>query len=383
MLRTFEQTNELIKQGKAVVMTAEEAIALVEESGVSEAAKRVDVVTTATFGPMCSSGAVLNFGHSDPPIRMGKVFLNNVECYGGLAAVDTYIGATQPSESLGMEYGGAHVIEDLVSGKTLRLSAQSYGTDCYPRKSIEADVSLETINQAFMFNPRNAYQNYNVATNGSDRPLHTYMGTLLPSFGNVTYSTSGELSPLLKDPELRAIGVGTRIFLAGAQGHVAWEGTQTAFNHEKTPDGGDYNAGPTLCVIGDLKQMNPRYLRAATFEGYGCSLYVGIGVPIPVLDEELMAQLAKSNKKLYARVTDYSVNARSRPFMGWVTYDELRSGMVTLNNGIKAPTAPLSSLLVAREIAGLLKEQIAAAAFLLQEPIQAFPRNPLKALNAL
>jgi len=42
------------KQGKAVVVTAEEIIDIVERHGDVEAARRVDVVTTGTFAPMCS-----------------------------------------------------------------------------------------------------------------------------------------------------------------------------------------------------------------------------------------------------------------------------------------------------------------------------------------
>jgi uncharacterized protein (DUF39 family) len=63
------------------------------------------------------------------------------------------------------------------------------------------------------------------------------MGTLLPQYGNVTYCTSGELSPLFNDPMFRTIGIGTRIFLGGAQGYVAWEGTQFIRNREVIRDG--------------------------------------------------------------------------------------------------------------------------------------------------
>lgn len=383
MQRTFEEVNERIKAGKAVVLTAEEAARMVAESSVAECAKKVDVVTTATFGPMCSSGAFLNLGHSEPPIRMGKIFLNDVEGYGGLAAVDTYIGATQPSETQGIAYGGAHVIEDLVNGKSVRLRAYSQGTDCYPRKEAHADITLDTVNQAFLFNPRNAYQNYAAAVNGSNETIYTYMGTLLPQYGSVTYSTSGELSPLLKDPELRAIGVGTRVFLGGAQGYVSWEGTQSVFNHDTTPSGDDWYAGVTLSVVGDLKKMSPKYLRAAVYEGYGVSLFVGLGIPIPVLDEDLMEKLAMPNERLYTRVFDYSVPHRARPSLGWVNYAQLRGGSVTLDNGKTAPCAALSSLQIAREIAALLKERVQTGQFLLQAPIMTFPRNPFKPLQVL
>ena len=112
--RTFEEINAKIEKGDAVVMTAEEAIRLVESQGIEKATKEVDVVTTGTFGAMCSSGAFINFGHAEPPIRMSRVWLNGVPAYTGLAAVDAYIGATEEREGDGSEYGGAHVIESLL-----------------------------------------------------------------------------------------------------------------------------------------------------------------------------------------------------------------------------------------------------------------------------
>jgi len=379
--RTFDEINEKIKDGEVVVLTAEEFKDLVEEKGVAQAAKEVDVVTTGTFSPMCSSGAFINFGHSDPPIRMNRIWLNDVPAYGGLAAVDTYIGATELSETQGFEYGGAHVIQDLIDGKKIRLRAESYGTDCYPRKEIITYITLDDLNQAYLFNPRNAYQNYNAATNSTDRILYTYMGTLLPQYGNVTYCTSGELSPLLNDPELRTIGIGTRIFIGGAQGYVAWEGTQFVRNKEVIRDGVIQYSGATLAVVGNMKHMSSRFIRAASYEKYGTTLFVGIGIPIPVLDEEMAQFLAVRNRHIYTQVVDYGVPSRSRPILRKVSYEELRSGTIELN-GKKVPTAPLSSLRKAREIARVLKEKILKGEFLLQEPIQKLPEdgrfNPLK-----
>ena len=367
-MRTVEEINEKIKNGKAVVMTAEEVIALAKEQGIKKAAEKVDVVTTGTFSPMCSSGAFLNFGHADPLIRMSKVTLNDVPVCAGLAAVDCYVGATEISDKLGLEYGGAHVIEDLISGKPVHLHAWSYGTDCYPRREIETDIKLEDMNQCFLFNPRNAYQNYNCAVNTSDKTIYTYMGTLLPNCANATYATAGELSPLLKDPDLRTIGIGTRIFLGGAEGYVVWEGTQCFPHITEYEDGTSAHAGATIAVVGDLKKMSPEYLRAAAVNRYGVSMFVGIGIPIPVLDEALMEQLAVSNEDLVTDITDYSGGSRNNPTLGHVTFAQLRSGEIELN-GKKVPTAPMSSLKKAREIAALLKERVEKGEFLLTSPV--------------
>ncbi len=377
-MKTVSEINEKIKDGKAVVLTAEEVIEMARERGVKETARRVDVVTTGTFSPMCSSGAFLNFGHGEPLIRMSGVSLNDVPAYAGIAAVDCYIGATELSSTRGMAYGGAHVIEDLIAGKDVRLSARSYGTDCYPRRELETLVRLEDMNQCFMFNPRNAYQNYACASNSSDKILHTYMGTLLPRCSNATYATSGELSPLLTDPELRTIGIGTRVFFGGAEGYVVWEGTQCFPSVVEYSDGTRSYGGATLALIGDMKKMSTDYIRAACVYKYGVSLFVGIGVPFPVLDEELLAQLAKSNAELFTEVYDYSVPLRKRPLLREkVSYAELRSGEIELN-GKKVPTAPLSSLKKAREIAAVLKARVASGSFLLTEPAAKLPLDTVK-----
>ena len=271
-----------------------------------------------------------------------------------------------------MEYGGAHVIEDLIAGKKVRLKATSYGTDCYPRKEIETEITKDSINQAFMFNPRNCYQNYGAATNSTDRMIYTYMGTLLPRTGNVNYSTSGELSPLLNDPCFRTIGIGTRIFLGGAQGYVAWEGTQHNPGQHRNESSVPVGGAGTLSLIGDLKQMSTDFIRAAVFERYGVTMFVGVGIPIPIIDEDMMRFVSVRNRDIQTNVFDYGIQKRSKPVISTVNYEELRGGSVNLN-GRQIPTAPLSSLKKAREIALSLKASIQEGRFYLQKPVQSLP----------
>jgi L-aspartate semialdehyde sulfurtransferase len=242
--KSIHEINKKIADGSINVVTAEEMVTIVEELGAEGAAKEVDVVTTGTFGAMCSSGLMLNLGHSEPPIKIQKVWFNNVEAYSGLAAVDAYLGAAQISDTRGIQYGGAHVIEDLLRGKEIDVHATAYGTDCYPRKVLDTTITLEDLNEAILLNPRNAYQKYAAATNSSKRTLNTYMGELLPNFGNVTYSGAGVLSPLSNDPEYETIGMGTRIFIGGAQGYVIGNGTQ----HSPSSGFG------TLMLKGNLKK---------------------------------------------------------------------------------------------------------------------------------
>jgi uncharacterized protein (DUF39 family) len=368
--KSIKEINERIKKGEALVLTAEEMIDFVDEHGEETAFQEVDVVTTATFGAMCSSGAFLNFGHCDPPIRMQRVWLNDVMAYAGLAAVDVYLGVTEESETEGSNYGGAHVIQDLLNGKEVRLRAISRGTDCYPRKEVETYITLDDLNQAYLYNPRNAYQNYWVAVNSSSRIIYTYMGPLYSHFGNASYSSAGQLSPLLNDPYYRTIGIGTRIFLGGAQGYISWEGTQHNPVRERTANGIPVGGAGTLAVIGDLKEMSPEYIAAASIANYGVSMYVGLGIPIPIINREMVKHTSIRDRDIYVTIIDYSGGSRDNPVMGRVNYEELRSGEIILNNGVKVPTAPLSSYYKARKIALELKDWINKGEFLLTEPVQ-------------
>ncbi len=375
--KTIRQINEKIKSGDAVVVTAEEIIDIVANEGPVEAARQVDVVTTGTFAPMCSSGAFINFGHSSPPIKASHVRLNKVPAYAGVAAVDCYIGATEVAEDDPLNkvypgefnYGGGHVIQELVGGKKVHLEATGYGTDCYPDRMVEKDITLRTLPQATLCSPRNGYQNYNCAVNLTNKTIYTYMGALKPKAGNANYCSAGQLSPLFNDPYYQTIGLGTRIFLGGGEGYVTWHGTQHNPSVKRSKAGIPLTPAGTLWVMGDLKQMRSKWLVGVSIQGYGCSLAVGLGVPIPLLNEEIARYTAVSDEEIFTQIIDYGNDypggiSRSH---GQVSYAELKSGAIKFN-GQEIPTVPLSSVVRAREIAGILKDKISKGRFLLGEP---------------
>lgn len=384
MPKTIHEINEKIKNGEAVVVTAEEVIDIVEEKGFKKAAQQVDVVTTGTFGPMCSSGAYINIGHSKPRIKLGggTCYLNDVPAYTGFAAVDIYLGATalpddDPRNKVypgPFKYGGGHVIEEFVAGKDIKLVGTGYGTDCYPRKKLETWINIKDVNEAVLFNPRNVYQNYNVAVNLSDKAIYTYMGILKAQLGNANYCSAGQLSPLLKDPLYKTIGLGTKIFVGGGVGYIAWHGTQHNPTAKRKENGVPSVPAGTLAVIGDLKQMKSEWLRGATMTGYGVTLTIGIGIPIPILNEEIVKYAAVKDEEIFAQIVDYS---KAYPQMipgslGEVSYAQLKSGKITVQ-GKEVPTAPLSSYSKAQEIAKTLKDWIKNGQFLLTEPVAALP----------
>jgi len=375
--KTIRDINAKIKSGDVVVVTAEEIINIVKNEGPVEAARQVDVVTTGTFAPMCSSGAFINFGHSVPTMKASKVWLNRVPAYAGVAAVDCYIGATEAVEDDPLNkvypgefsYGGGHVIQDLVAGKKVHLKATAYGTDCYPKRLEEKEITLRKLPQATLCNPRNAYQNYNCAVNFTNKTIYTYMGALKPGAANANYCSAGQLSPLFNDPYYKTIGLGTRIFLGGGEGYVTWYGTQHNPSVKRNKKGIPVSPAGTLWVMGDLKKMSPKWLVGMSLQGYGCSLAVGLGVPIPILNEEIAGYTGISDEDIVTQIIDYGndyANGVARSY-GQVSYAELKSGFINLN-GQEVPTVPLSSLVRAREIAEIMKIKISQGKFFLGEP---------------
>lgn len=383
-MRTIAEINDKIRAGKAVVWTVEELKAKVQEVGVAQAAKAVDVVTTGTFEPMESSGAILNLGQTDPPIKIRQCWLDGIPVYSGFGAVDLYLGATQMADYSGKgdgvdgdelrERGGGHVIADLIAGKTVHLRAIGQVTDCYSRASFETTITRDTINQFYLFNPRNAYQNFIVGVNGGDRPLYTYLGPLQPHLGNAVYSNPGAISPLMNDPDLQVIGIGTQIFLGGGVGYVAWEGTQHFPLQKRLPNRTPIGPAATLALIGDAKQMQSRWVRGCYFRSYGPSMMLGVGIPLPVINEEVVARCAVRDQELVAPVVDFSIPRRVRPTFGLVSYAQLKSGRLTID-GKTVRVAPLASIHLSRQVALELKQWIVSGQFTLTEPVAPIPKD--------
>jgi uncharacterized protein (DUF39 family) len=380
MSKSIEDINAKIRTGKVVVLTAEEIIDVVRKKGAKQAAEEVDVVTTGTFSPMCSSGAFFNIKQPLKKMKFGGglATLNGVPAYAGLAAADLYMGATalaedDPRNDNGrpgrFRYGGAHVIEELVAGKKVALKAEGYKTACYPTKDRKQQIGFEDMNDAFLFNPRNCYQNYNVAVNITDKTIYTYMGKLKPDLGNAHYCSAGQLSPLFNDPYYRTIGVGTRIFFCGAIGYVTGPGTQHNPDIERRPNGIPRTPAGNLALIGDMRQMDSKWLRAASFTGYGVTLSVAVGIPIPILDEEMVLAVAISDEEITAPVVDYGrfyPTGEGEALLGEVTYAELKTGSIRIK-GRDIPTGSFSSYALATDVAQHLKALIQKGDFLLTQ----------------
>lgn len=383
--RTIAEINDKIRDGQVCVCTVEELKARVADVGIAETAKQVDVVTTGTFEPMESSGAILNLGHTDPPIKIRRCWIDGVMAYSGFGAVDLYLGATQLAEMTDADdptreiawkdtRGGGHVIEDLIAGKTVQLRAIGQVTDCYPRASFETQISRDSINQFYLFNPRNLYQNFIVGVNGGDRTLFTYLGPLQPQLGNAVYSNPGAIAPLFNDPDLQLVGIGTRVFMGGGVGYVVGEGTQHFPLQKRLPNRTPIGPAATLALMGDARSMTTDWVRGCYFHNYGPSLMLGVGVPLPVVNEAVVERCAVRDEELVAPVVDFSIPRRVRPTFGLVSYAQLKSGKITVD-GKPVRVAPLASIPRSRQVAEELKRWIEAGTFLLSEAVAPIPSD--------
>jgi uncharacterized protein (DUF39 family) len=130
----------------------------------------------------------------------------------------------------------------------------------------------------------------------------------------------------------------------------------------------------TLAVIGDLKQMSPDWLVGVTMEGYGVTLSVGIGIPIPILDEEICKYTSVRDEDLWTQIVDYSQDypQGKKSNLGEVNYAQLKSGKITIK-GKEVTTGNISSYPKALKIANTLKERIEKKEFLLSEAVAPIP----------
>jgi len=367
-MKSIDEINRRIKEKKVICLTATQAKALVSQEGPKSLAEKCDIVTTATYSPMCSSGVFINAGHTNPHMKMQRVFLDEVQAYGGIATADFYLGATQESD-YDHRYGGAHVICKLVKGEKIKFTAEGTPTDCYPKNHFSKEITINDLNQVYFYNPRNCYQNYTAVCNSSQKELKTYMGSVLPDLASINYAGCGEISPLLNDPYLQTIGIGTRIFFCGGDGYISWEGTQ--FNSEVERDKKTnlpFRPSATLSITADLRQVRPEWISPIYINGYGVSLYIAIGIAIPVLNLDMARALSIRNKDIMTEVYDFA----SGQTLGTLNYEQLHENKAVLAN--KRPTTrTMTKIKQAQKITEILKTRIEQGLFELTRPVRRLP----------
>ena len=379
-IRTIDEINDRIAKGRAVVIGVDDFKKICANEGITRAAEKVDVVTCATFSSTCGTGIMMNLGHTNPPIKFKKAYFNNVQAYTGFTSVDAYIGSDQPNEyeTIGISYGGAHVIEDLLNRKTVHFKAKGFGPGChsYPREDVETYVTIDDLNEVFFIAHRFCVQKGSAYINSSSELLGTYKGIVLPFYSNCVYTGTGELNPLVNDPDGEVIGIGTRVLLSGAQAYIIGEGTQ--HNPEK--------GASTTMVRCRFRDMSPKYLRADVFEYYASSLHIGLAVPIPILNLKIAKNCSIRDHEITTVIKDAADQNHwdgIKPVIRKVNYKELKSGKITLPGGKVVPCSSVSSLFMAKKMIKELINQIKNQQFYLTPCLEKLPQPPYKGVKPM
>lgn len=380
MQRTYDEINEKIKTSKVEVLTAVEAKELIKEKGVDYFFNNVDVVIFASFEMNTNALLYLNFGQTDPLIYFLEAYINNVFAYPA-SPTDVALSCVEVSKD-NFQYGGAHVVEDLVKGKDVYLKAIGKNLEVFPNKEFETWFNLKKVNQARLLLNQVINQNNIVATNAGDKDINSHMGTLIAHLENSTFNSSSYLNPLVNDPYCKTIGTGSRIWIGGGSGYVIGYGSNHNPLQKRNEYGIPIGPGITLSAIADLNSMNSKWVRGGFLKSFGPVLYVGVGVPIPILNKEIAEQIKITDDNIHTTIVDFSIPRRAKPTFGQCTYAELRTSTVIIN---KKPTlsAPMSSMAYAFEICDLLKSLILNKNFYLCKPIESINMNTeLKKLDA-
>jgi uncharacterized protein (DUF39 family) len=160
------------------------------------------------------------------------------------------------------------------------------------------------------------------------------------------------------------------------------EGTQHAGGVGRTPDGVPTGGAGTLALTGDMKQMRKEFVRGVSFIGYGVSLTLGIGIPIPILNEDILKRACVRDRDILAPVVDYGTDypQNTGKVVGHVNYEQLRAGQIQID-GRTVEVGSLSSYYKALEVAHLLADEIRRGDFRLAAPIAPLCRdNKMKPL---
>lgn len=306
--KTIRDINEKIEKGTVAVMTATEILSLAEKG---EKIPDVDVVTCGTKGIMSGTMANLSFkvAEKNAFIRARGIWLNGVPAYPGpcpnerLGIIDTIVYG--PAHSIcDPKYGGGHLFRDLVEGRDIAVEVETESG-----KRITATVNMDMIDYAQMIATRNAFKNYLAYVNPVAETLeHSIfsVGAFYGPYKELKFCGCGELNPIEKDPGLNVLGAGTRVLMNGSPGMITGRGTRS------TPE------KPNFSAVADMKHMSKEYL-GGFVTSEGPEVIATWAVPIPVLNEQVLKNILRTDRDLPLPVVD----VRGRIELGRITYADV------------------------------------------------------------
>ncbi|MCP4022833.1 MAG: methanogenesis marker 16 metalloprotein [Desulfobacteraceae bacterium] len=307
--RTISKIQEKIDRGEVVILTAQEICDRVRNDETIEL-RDVDVVTTATSALMSGTYAVLSFKVAEPDTftKAEKVWINTVPAQVGpcpnerIGILDLIILGTEQSK-IDPGYGAGDLFRDLVLGKEVQVEIQ---TD--DGQNLTATTTLKEIPHAMLHASRNAFKNYLAFVNPGKKEVTTifHSDKMKGNYEEMTFCGCGELNPIENDPELKTIGIGTKVLINGAQGFVTGLGTRSSVDK------------PNLTGIADMHQMDPEFMGGFS-TGHGPDIITTWAVAIPVLDRQMLTHILKTDEQIPLKVVD----VHSRIPISEVTYGDV------------------------------------------------------------
>ena len=307
--RTFLEIQEKIDRGDVVILTAQEICDRVRQGETFDLCD-IDVVTTATSALMSGTYAVLSFKVAEPDTftTASKVWINSVPAQVGpcpnerIGILDLIVMGTQASKT-NPGYGAGDLFRDLVRGEQVLVEIL---TD--DNRTLTCSTTLTQIPHAMLHSSRNAFKNYLAFVNPGKTAVSTifHSDKMNGNYEEMTFCGCGELNPLENDPELKTIGIGTKVLINGAEGFVTGPGTRSSA--EK----------PNLSGIADMHQMNPEFLGGFK-TGHGPDIITTWAVAIPVLDRDMLTHILKTDAQIPLKVVD----VRTRRQISEITYGDV------------------------------------------------------------
>lgn len=292
--KKFSEIQEKIDQGEVVILTAQEICDQVRKGEKIEVGD-VDVVTTATSALMSGTYAVFSFKVAEPDtfIKAQKVWINHIPAQVGpcpnerIGILDLIVFGTEPSIK-DPDYGGGDLFKDLVSGRQVQVEIETIDG-----QHLSSAVTLKEIPHAMLHASRNAFKNYLAFVNPGKASISTIFHSemMRGNFEEMTFCGCGELNPLENDPELKTIGVGTKVLINGAEGFVTGAGTRSSAGK------------PNLTGFADMHEMDPEFMGGFK-TSHGPDIITTWAVPIPVLDKNILANILKTDEQIPLRVVD-------------------------------------------------------------------------------